>query len=161
MEHRQQEVPVELVELAIPALAAEPRQPRPQVVAVVVHEALALHEVDEHQAIHQERGVPLAVALDVEATDGFHERVVLLEELLVELVGDLVGVEGRPHPAQQLGHGRGLVKADLDHGEALVESLVGGADHMSVRDQAGLSGALRVASLAASATPGCDRQRRR
>ena len=62
MEQAQKEIAVEGIELVLPVLGAHPLQPVAEIVAVVVEEALALDEVDEHQAVEHHGGIPLAIA---------------------------------------------------------------------------------------------------
>ena len=71
---------------------------------------LLLQEVDEHQAVQQDRGVPPPLPLVGDAANQLQEGDVLLLELAKELLGDLFDVQGR---LQTLGH---LDDADVPFG---------------------------------------------
>ena len=67
-------------------------------VAAVEKPALLLQEVDEHQPVQQDRGVPAPLPFVADAPDQLQERDVLLLKLAEELLGDTLDVEGRLQP---------------------------------------------------------------
>ena len=69
---------------------------------------LALDEVDEHQPVEHERGVPLSVALVGDALDERQEGRVLSLEVVVEASGDPVAVEGIAQAEDHAGQGEAL-----------------------------------------------------
>jgi hypothetical protein len=69
-----------------------------------VEESFALQEPDEHQAIEQDRGVPAAIALVVDAGDEVEELEVLLLELAVELLRDFLDVEAELEAPRDFEH---------------------------------------------------------
>src|SRR5260370_38495015 len=81
----QQEVAVEGMELVFAPFLLHTLQSVGEIVGVTiqpawylcVQEALALDEIDEHQAVEHERGVPLAISLRVNPPDEVQERSVL------------------------------------------------------------------------------------
>ena len=111
MEQRQQVLAEEGVELVRPEGFPHLLQSGSQVMKVAVHEPLALDEVDEHEPVQQDGGIPAAVAILLigNALDPFGERPVILLKLLVEALGHLVDVERPPHPFQHLRAGQGLM----------------------------------------------------
>ena len=96
MEQAEQEVAVEGIELVLALFLCAQRQPVAQVVAVAVEKALALDEIDEHQAVEHDRGIPLAVGALGDAVDELEKRRMLLLELVVEALGHALHVKGRP-----------------------------------------------------------------
>ena len=62
MEQPQQEVAVETVELVLAAFRLAPGKALAEIIGVAVEKALALNEVDEHQAVEHHGRIPFAVA---------------------------------------------------------------------------------------------------
>ena len=63
VEQAEQEVAVEGVELVLALFLLAAVEPVAEVIGVAVEEALALDEIDEHQAVEHDGGIPLAVGL--------------------------------------------------------------------------------------------------
>ena len=61
MEEAQQEVAVERIEFVLALFLLTSGEPVAQIVALAVEKALPLHEVDEHQPVEHQRGVPFLV----------------------------------------------------------------------------------------------------
>ena len=107
VEQPQQEVAVEGEELApCPGAPGHPEAIL-EVVCVAVEKTFALDEVDEHQPVEHERGVPFSVALLGDALDERQERCVLSLEMVVEASGDPVAVKGITQ-AEDTGQGDAL-----------------------------------------------------
>ena len=129
MEERQQVLVEEGVELVRPEGFSHLAQPGCQIGPVAVHEPFTLDEVDKHEPVQQDGGVPAAVAVLV-VGDAFYllgERPVILAELLVEALGHLVHVERLPHLCQHLWAGQVLMglQVEPDPLQALQQSVVG------------------------------------
>ena len=60
-------------------------------------QAFFLDEIDEHEAVEHERGVPFAVGLGGDALDEGEEFVVFFLEAVIEAFGDALGVERGAH----------------------------------------------------------------
>ena len=69
-----------------------------------VQKALALDEIDEHQAVEHDRGIPLAISLRVNPTDEFQERSMFAFEAVIELLRDTLDIESFCHAPGHLGH---------------------------------------------------------
>ncbi len=61
---------------------------------MIVEQALFLNEIDEHEAVEHERGVPLAVSFDTDALDKGVEGGMFFLEAIVEFLGDFLDIEG-------------------------------------------------------------------
>ena len=125
-EQREQKIAVETV----PPAALARRQLVLQVIRVAVEEALLLDEVDEHQAVQHHRGVPGPVVVNGDAADELQEVGVLALEIFVELLGDLLQVEGLGHLARHRADGNPAVGVELfqlegDAGEFLQQRVAG------------------------------------
>src|SRR5208337_5177858 len=59
-----------------------------KVPSIAIKESFLLNEIDEHQPVEHERGIPLPVGIDWDALDELQEAGVFLLELVVELLGD-------------------------------------------------------------------------
>ena len=94
MKETQQEVTIEGVEGILPSLATAAIEAVAKVVRVAVKEALALDEVDEHQAVEHDGGVPFLVALHGYPVNEAEEGGVFLFEHIVEALGNALDVEG-------------------------------------------------------------------
>ena len=73
-----------------------------QVIRVIIEKTAFLDKVDEHHPVQHERGVPFAVGDFLDTFDESQKGVMLLLEAIVEPLGDLFDVEGRPHPARYI-----------------------------------------------------------
>lgn len=69
-------------------------EPVAEIVAVTGEEAFSLDKIDEHQAIEHDGGIPIAVGPIGDALDEAEEVLPVGIEVLVELLGDLLDVEG-------------------------------------------------------------------
>ena len=115
MKEPDQEIAVERQELIPASFGLNATKAIAKVVQVAVEESLLLDEVDEHQPVKHERGVPLGVGHGRDALDELEERGVLRFEAVVELLGNPVHVECLANAAQNIRQ-RGfffLVQADL------------------------------------------------
>ncbi len=110
-----------------PAILTAAGQLAIEVVQVSPEKALLLDEVDEHQPVQRDRGVPASRAVVRQAAQEGHERVVLGLERIVEPLGDFVGVEGAPQPVGHIGGadaaGVFLFQGELQRIELLSQSL--------------------------------------
>ncbi len=79
-----------------------------QVVVVSVQETLFLDEVDEHQAVEHERGIPLTVGFSLDALDELEKGGVFGLEAIVEPPGDTVHIEGLPGTPSHMSNGESL-----------------------------------------------------
>ena len=112
MEELQQEIAVEGVELILSPFLLHETQPVGEIVGIAieparcfcVQEALALDEIDEHQAVEHERGIPLAISLRVNPTDEIQERSMFAFEAVIELLRDALDIESFCHAPGHLGH---------------------------------------------------------
>jgi len=85
----------ELLIVRVAALLAGLRELVLKVLPIpVIEKEFALQEVDEHQAVEQDRGIPLLVALVVNAFDEFQKSKVLLLKLDIELFGNALYIQG-------------------------------------------------------------------
>ena len=103
VEQAQQEVAVEGVELVLALFLLAAAQAVAEVVAVAVEKALALDEIDEHQAVEHDRGIPFPVGALGDAVDELEEGRMLLLEPVVEALGHALHVQAGPHPARDVG----------------------------------------------------------
>src|SRR5258708_32245043 len=95
VEEFQQEVAIEAMELVLAAFLLHAPQAVREIIGIAIEparqlrieEALALDEVDEHQAVEHERGIPLAVSLHLNPLDKLQERSMFQFEAVVELSG--------------------------------------------------------------------------
>src|SRR5262249_28765114 len=78
------------------------------IVCVPVQKAFALDEVDEHQAVEHERGVPFSVTLIGGALDKRQECRVFSLKMVVEASGDPVTVKGITQAEDHTGQGKAL-----------------------------------------------------
>ncbi len=112
MKQSQQEIPVESVELVLLLLLSHRLQAICEIVAVAIErkwrfcieEALALDEIDEHQAVQHQRGIPFAVALRGDAGDELQESRVFKFEPIIEFLCDALNIESlcdAPHHFQR------------------------------------------------------------
>ena len=106
MKKPQEEVAIEAEEFPFSFPLLDCSQPVPQVIRVTVEKSLALDEIDEHQAVEHERGIPFFVSLLGDALDEFEKCRVLLLEVVVELLCDLVAVEGVSQAEYDTGKGK-------------------------------------------------------
>ena len=98
MEKSQQEVAVEGIEAVLTLFPLTLSQAVAQIVPFAVQEPLPLHEVDEHQAVQHEGGVPFLVRQIGDAVDETQEGFVLLGELFKEALSDAFDIEGCARP---------------------------------------------------------------
>src|SRR3954465_12686181 len=68
-----------------------------------IQETLLLEEVDEHQPVEQDGGVPAAVPLAIDPFDAAQEELVLFLEFVVEALGHPLHVERFPQAGGNLG----------------------------------------------------------
>ena len=101
VEQPQQELAVEPLELVGAVLFLHHLQAVAQVMLVAVQEALLLDEVDEHQPVQHQGGVPVLVTLRGNSGDELLEVGQLLAEPLVETLGYALDVQGL---AESLGY---------------------------------------------------------
>jgi len=89
-EHRQ-----EILEIAVATFGFAGGQLVAQVIGVTaIEEELLLQEVNEHESVKQDRGIPAPVVVVVDALDQVHERQLLALELAIELLRDPLDVKG-------------------------------------------------------------------
>src|SRR5579859_131216 len=111
MEKFQQEIPVEGLELVFTSLLLHPFEAIREIIAVTIErlrrfcieEALALDEIDEHQAVQHQRSVPFAVALRRNVCDKLQESRVFKFETVIEFLCDALYIESlcdTPHHFQ-------------------------------------------------------------
>src|SRR5213083_2378351 len=79
-----------------------------QVVVVFIKEALFLNEIDEHEPIEHERGVPLAIGFGLDTFDELEEGRMFGLKAVVEPLGDAIHVEGLPGALSHRRNGEGL-----------------------------------------------------
>ncbi len=104
VEQAQQEVAIEGVELVLAASRLHLRRAGCAGSRVSPsRKPLLLDEVDEHQAVEHQRGVPLAVILQGDAIDDLYEELVLGLEVVVELLGDVIDVEAPASRSRHIG----------------------------------------------------------
>ena len=106
MEQPQQEVAVEGEEFPLALALLDHPEAILEVICVPVQKTLALDEVDEHQPVEHERGIPLSVTLVGDALDELQERRVLSLEMVVEASGDTVTVKGITQREDSTGQSR-------------------------------------------------------
>ena len=101
-----------------------------KVPGIAIKESFLLNEIDEHQPVEHERGIPLPVGINRNALDELQEVRVFLLELVVELLGDLVAVECVAQGEDDPGEGQPFLRTQ------------GKRDQLEFLDQgvAGLSG---------------------
>ena len=91
---------------------------------------LLLQEVDEHQPVQQDRGVPAPLPFVGDAADQLQERDVLVLELAEELLGDPFDIEGGLQPPCDLDDADVALGVELaeveDHLAELAEEQVAG-----------------------------------
>ena len=68
-------------------------QPVAEVIRIGVKEALALNEIDEHQAVEHDGGIPFAVGHLADAVNELEERFAMRVEVAIERLGDALDVE--------------------------------------------------------------------
>lgn len=108
MEEPEQEIAIEGVKRILPILLLHHLQAVGEIIRVTVEyawslcieEALSLDEVDKHQAVEHQRGVPLAVRLGGDALDEFQEGSMLDLETIIEFLGDAFDIKGFTHPSR-------------------------------------------------------------
>ena len=93
------------MELVLALLLLHALEAVAKIVAVAVEKALLLDEVDEHQPVEHQRGVPLPVGHGLDALDELQEGIVLRLEAVVEPLGDPVHVEGGAQPGRHVDDG--------------------------------------------------------
>ncbi len=108
VEQAAQKLAVKAVELALACCLLHLLHAVLQIVLVSVQKAFFLDEIDEHQPVEHERGVPRAVCRLVQSGDEGGKGVVLGLELVVKTFGDLVAVEGAAQAGDDVGEGDGL-----------------------------------------------------
>src|SRR6266700_1794506 len=112
MEELQQEIAVEGMELVLSPFLLHAPQPVGEIIGVAieparrlcVQEALALDEVDKHQAVEHERGIPLAVSLCVNALNKCQKRGEFAFEAVIEFPGHALDIKGSCHAPGYLRH---------------------------------------------------------
>ena len=67
----------------------------PEVIRVIAQKALLLDEIDEHEAVEHDRGIPLEYLLVRNTLDEFEERIMLFLETVVESLGHFFGIKAR------------------------------------------------------------------
>ena len=136
----EEEVAVKAQKLVLPLPLQDHLEAVLKVPSIAIKESFLLNEIDEHQPVEHERGVPLPVSIDWDALDELQEVGVFLLELVVELLGDLVAVECVAQGEDDPGEGQSLLGAQgkrdqlefLDQG---VPGLSGRAERvLAVRD---------------------------
>ena len=90
----EEEVAVEAVELVLAVLLLAAVEPVAQVVVVAVEEAFALDEIDEHQAVEHDGGIPFAVCSLADAVNELEESFAMRVEVAVERLCDTFDIEG-------------------------------------------------------------------
>src|SRR5260370_31249645 len=126
MEKPEQEVAVEGMKRILPILLLRHLQAVREIIRVAVEcawslcieEALSLDEVDKHQAVEHQRGVPLAVGLGGDTLDEFQEGGVLDLETIIEFLGDAFDIKGFTYPSRDSQGVQSLFLADRE-GECL------------------------------------------
>ena len=93
MEEPQEEMPVEGEELVLSLAGLHHLQPVAQVILVAVQKALLLDEVDEHQSVEHQGGVPCPIVFGRDTLHELEEGGMFLLEAVVEPLGNLVHVE--------------------------------------------------------------------
>src|SRR5450759_663336 len=102
MEEFQQEITIEGLELVgLMLLLSHRCQAIGEIVGVAIQgvlrlrseEALALDEIDEHQAVKHQRGIPFTVALRGDALDTVQESRVFELETIIEFLCDALDIE--------------------------------------------------------------------
>src|SRR5229473_5006594 len=122
MEKPEQEVAVEGMKCILPMLLLHHLQAAGEIIWVTIkcawslciEEALSLDEVDKHQAVEHQRGVPLAVRLGGDPLDEFQEGGMLDLETIIEFPGDAFHIEGFTHPSRDSQGVQSLFLADCE-----------------------------------------------
>ena len=84
VEQAEQEVAVEGVELVLALFLLAAVEPIAKVIVVAVEEAFALDEIDEHQAVEHDGGIPFAVGHLADAVNELEEGFAVGVEVAVE-----------------------------------------------------------------------------
>ncbi len=108
----QQEVAVEGMELVFAPFLPHAFESAGEVVGIAIEltwclciqEALALDEIDEHQTVEHEGGIPLAISLCDDPIDEVQKRGMFAFETVIELLRHALDVEGPCHAPGHLGH---------------------------------------------------------
>ena len=93
VEQAEQEIAVEGVELVLALFLLAAVEAVAEVIGVAVEEALALDEIDEHQAVEHDGGIPFAVGDLADAVNELEEGFAVGVEVAVERLGDALDVE--------------------------------------------------------------------
>src|SRR2546425_6683196 len=78
-----------------------------QVVVIAIKEALFLNEIDEHEPVEHERGIPLTIGFGLDTFDELEEGRMFGLKAVVEPPGDAIHVEG-PDALSHRRNGEGL-----------------------------------------------------
>jgi hypothetical protein len=153
----QKEVSVERVEPVLAMFGTHPIQPVAEVVSVAVEETLPLDEVDEHQAVEHDGGVPLAVGTLGDAGGELEKGRVFLLKSVVEALGDAFYVEAGAGAAGDIRQGNPVLffQSERD-GLQLLEQRVPGLGVMTRVLSAGIG----LSGLALHPLPDLGRVRR-
>ena len=93
VEQAEQEVTVKCVELVLPVLLLATAEAVAEVIGIGVEEALALDEIDEHQAIEHDGRIPFGVGHLADAVNEVEEGFAVGVEVAIERFGDTLDVE--------------------------------------------------------------------
>lgn len=112
MEELQKEVAIEGVELVFTALLLYPFQAIGEIAGITIEQSgrlrikktLALDEIDKHQAIEHQRGIPFSVSLRSDTVYEIQEGCVFKLETIVEFFGDALNIESPGYAPGYLGH---------------------------------------------------------
>ena len=96
VEQAEQEITVERVELVLALFLLATVEAVAEVIGVAVEKALALDEIDEHQAVEHDGRIPFAVGHLADAVNEFEEGFAVRVEVAVERLGDALDVERGP-----------------------------------------------------------------
>ena len=94
------------MEVAVALLLAHFFQAVAQIIEVAVEKTAFLDEVNEHHPVQHQGGVPFSVSEVLDARDEVQKSRVLFLEMVVELFGDFIDIEGRVHPAHNIANGK-------------------------------------------------------
>jgi len=93
VEQAEQEVAVERVEFVLALFSFAAVETIAKVGVVAVEKALALDEIDEHQAVEHDGRIPFAVGHVGDAINELEEGLAVRVEVAVERLGDALNVE--------------------------------------------------------------------
>jgi len=93
MEQPEKEVAVKCIKLVLALFLLASVQAIAEIIMVPIKKALALDEIDEHQAIEHDRRIPFAIGHFTDSVNEFQEGFTVCVKITVECLGDTLDVE--------------------------------------------------------------------